>query len=63
MSRLLDNAGLGVILPILITTVAVLFFLSFVIPSLLAFTIWIEEYLYTLFDIVAAVCGGYVFGV
>lgn len=63
MSRLLDNASLGVILPILITTVAVLFFLSFVIPSLLALTIWIEEYLYTLFDIVAAVCGGYVFGV
>lgn len=64
MSRQLDYGSLGIILPILITTVAsVLFFLNFVIPSLLAVTIWIEEGLYTLFDIAAAVFGGYVFGV
>lgn len=62
MKSCLDYASLGIILPIRITTVAiVLFFLSFIIPSLLAVTIWIEEDLYTLFDIVAAVCGGYIF--
>lgn len=60
----LDYASLRLILPILITTMAtVLFFLSFVIPYLVVVSIWIEEGLYTLFDILAAVFGGYAFGV
>lgn len=51
----LDYASLGMILPILITTVAIVLFISSVIPFLMVANIWIEEGLYTLFDKVAAV--------
>lgn len=58
----LDYAGLSIIPPILVATVAIILFLSFIIPVLVVVSIWIEEGLYTIFDTLAAVWGGYILG-
>lgn len=59
----LGYVSLSIILPIFIATSAIILFVSFIIPFLVILSLWIEEGLYTLFDAVAAVCGGYVLGV
>lgn len=63
IKSILDYARRSIILPIVICAVAIGFFLSFVIPFMVGASVWIEEGLYTFFDGIAAVCGGYLFGV
>lgn len=59
----LDYASQSMILPIVICAVAIGLFLSFGIPFLLVASMWIEQGLYTFFDVIAAVYGGYLLGV
>lgn len=62
IKSILDHASGSIVFPIVLCAVAIGLFLSIVIPFMVVVSMWIEEGLYTFFDGIAALCGGYLLG-